>query len=285
MKSRIQSKTVASVFGSMALLLSLLLVFTPAKSAEHPRLLYATAEAGTKLVAFDLEDKKIRVIGDTGHPFSLGLALCPPGEEERERDEDWQRSERGRRAVAYTITNTFAEAQLAAVDLQTGAAKPVGSPLGQALNIMALTCSPEGTLYAIGQSNPMDPAFNSLYRVNRETGLASRIGPTGVSTGMGMGGFLMALAFAPDGTLYGASVSTLFRIDPVTGEAMKVVDLMGVTSVMGLAIDRDWHFYVADFVSQSSLYSLDVRTGMATPILNTELAFVHNIAFRNTRQE
>lgn len=285
MKSRIQSKTVASVFGSMALLLSLLLVFTPAKSAEHARFLYATAEAGTKLVAFDLEEKKIRVIGDTGFPFSLGLALCPPGEEERERDEDWQRSERGRRAVAYTIANTFAEAQLAAVNLQTGAAKPVGSPLGQALNIMALTCSPNGTLYAIGQSNPMDPDFNSLYTVDRETGLASRIGSTGVSPGMGMGGFLMALAFAPDGTLYGASVSTLFRVNPVTGEAMKVVDFMGVTSVMGLAIDRDWNFYLADFVPHSSIYALNVSTGMATPILNTGFPFVHNISFKAPHRE
>jgi hypothetical protein len=80
-------------------------------------------------------------------------------------------------------------------------------------------------------------------------------------------------------------VSTLFRIDPFTGEAMKVVDFMGVTSVMGLAIDDDWNFYLADFVPQSSIYTLDVRTGMATPILNTGLAFVHNISFKAPRRE
>jgi hypothetical protein len=287
MRLRIKSRIVAAVFVSMTLLLSLSLVFTPAKSAEQPSLLYATAMAGTKLVAFNLEDKGVRVIGDTGFPFSLALAPCRPGREDRQRDEDWRRGEGGQRAVAYTITNTFnpSEAQLATLNLGTGAATRVGSPLGQALSIMGMTCSPDGTLYAIGQSNSMDPAFNSLYTVNRETGLASRIGSTDVSTGMGMGGFLMALAFAPDGTLYGASVSTLFRIDPFTGEAMKVVDFMGVKAVMGLAIDDDWNFYLADFVPQSSIYALDVRTGMATPILNTGLAFVHNISFKAPRRE
>jgi DNA-binding beta-propeller fold protein YncE len=256
----------------MVLLLSVLLVFTPTKSEEQPRLLYATAVAGTKLVAFDLEAKGISVIGDTGFPFSLGLALCPPGGQNAQGDEDQQSGS------AYTITNTFADAQLAKLNLRTGAATLAGSPLGQPLSIMAFTCSPDGTLYAIGQANPMDPAFNSLYTVSRETGLASRIGSTGISAGMG--GFLMALAFAPDGTLYGASVSTLFRIDPSTGKTVKVVDFMGVSSVMGLAVDEDWNFYVADFVAQSRIYALDIRTGIATPILNTGLAFVHNIAFK-----
>jgi len=260
---------------------------SPAKPTEHRRPLYATAMSGAKLVAFDLEDKTVRIIGDIGFPFSLGLALCPAGREDQQRDEDWLVDDQGQRQVAYTITNTFnaSEAQLATINLRTGAATPVGSPLGQALSIMAFTCSPDGTLYAVGQSNSMDPDFNSLYTVNRKTGLASRIGPTGVSAGMGMGGFLMALAFAPDGTLCGASVSTLFRIDPSTGKAMKVVDFMGVTSVMGLVIDDDWNFYVADFVPHSSIYAVNVRTGMATPILNTGLAFVHNIAFKTPLRE
>jgi len=283
MRSRIKSKTIADVFVSMTLLLSFSLVLSPAKSTEHPRLLYATAEAGTKLVAFSLENKSVRLVGDTGFPLSLALAPCGPGPEDAQRDED--RDEGRRRGVAYTITNTFNphQAQLATVDLRTGAATRVGSPLGQALSIMGMTCSLDGTLYAIGQPNPMDPDFNSLYVVSRETGLASRIGSTGVSASMG--GFLMALAFAPDGTLYGTSVSTLFRIDRFTGEAMKVVDFTGVNSVMGLAIDKDCNFYLADFVPQSSIYALDVHTGMATPILNTGLAFVHNIAFKAPPRE
>ncbi len=262
--ARTRPKVVAGLFASLTLLLSLSLVFSSARSAEQPSLLYATAQAGNKLVAFSLEAKRARVIGDIGFPLSLPLAFCPPG------------------GVPYTITNTFdPSAQLATLNPGTGAAKLVGSPLGQALSIMGMTCSPDGALYAIGQFDSTNPDFNSLYAVDRETGLASRIGPTGVHDQESpYGGFLMALAFAPDGTLYGANVSTLFRVDPSTGEATKVVDFVGVELVMGLAIDNGGNFYVSDWVAPSSIYALNVATGLATPILNTGLPFVHNIAFK-----
>jgi hypothetical protein len=150
---------------------------------------------------------------------------------------------------------------------------------------MGMTCSPNGTLYAIGQFDPGNPDFNSLYTVDRETGLASRVGSTGVFVDQPpFSGFLMALAFAPDGTLFAANISTLFTIDPSTGHATKVVDFTGVTMVMGLAIDKAGNFYVSDWVTpSSSIYALDVGTGEATPILNTGLPFVHNIAFKGPR--
>jgi hypothetical protein len=209
MRDRIRSRIVA-VFASMTLLLSLSLMFTPARSAEQPSLLYATAEAGTKLIAISQEATRVRDIGEIGFPASLALAFCPPGE------------------VPYTITNMgdATTAQLATLNLGTGAATLVGSPLGQALTIMGMTCSPHGTLYAIGQADPTKLDFNSLYTVDRETGLASRIGPTNVLDPLqSHAGFLMYLAFAPDGkTLYGANTGTLFRVDTSTGLATKVVD-------------------------------------------------------------
>jgi hypothetical protein len=117
--------------------------------------------------------------------------------------------------------------------------------------------------------------------VDRETGLASRVGSTGVLVPGGVySGFFMALDFAPDGTLYGANTSGLYSIEPLTGQATKVVDFVGVTMVMGLAIGKDWTFYVSDYVAQSNIYAVDVTTGVATPILNTGLARVHNISFR-----
>lgn len=250
------SKIAAVLVAGIGVLLSL--VFTPARSAEQPSLLYATAGAGTKLVAFSLESNIVRTIGDIGYPFSLSLAFCPPG------------------GMPYTMVNTFdpAHAQLATLNLDTGEATLVGSPLGQNLAIMGMTCSPEGTLYAIGDSNGADLAFNSLYTIDRTTGHATRIGSTGAAK------FLMALAFAPDGSLYGASVSTLYKVNPHTGAATKVVDFTGVSAVMGLAIDSDGNFYLSDFVSASRAYSLNVGTGAATPILNTGLGHVHNIAFK-----
>jgi hypothetical protein len=90
----------------------------------------------------------------------------------------------------------------------------------------------------------------------------------------------MSLDFAPDGTLYGASTSSLYTIDPSTGQATKVVDFVGVTMVMGLAIAKDWNFYVSDYVAQSRIYAVDVVTGVATPVLNTGLVRVHNISFK-----
>jgi hypothetical protein len=252
--------------------IALSLLFAPPRaSAKEPHLLYATANTTieTELVAVNLKAMKVRVIGDIGFgPFSLPLAFCQPGK------------------VSYTITNTFdpTTAQLATLSLGTGAATLVGSPLPQALNIMGMTCSPGGSLYAIGQSDSGAPNFNSLYAVNRETGVASLIGPTGVldlGDPSGFSGFLMALAFAPDGTLYGVnSKSTLFSVSPLTGVATPVVTLVGVPFVMGLAIDRNGTFYVADFAPESKIYTVDLDTGVATLILNTGLPFVHNIAFR-----
>lgn len=272
-----RQKMFATFFASMPLLLSFSLVLTPAGSAQEPGLLYASAEGGTKLAAISLEARRVRVVGDTGFPWSVSLAFCPPG------------------GVPYTMTNLFdqAKAQLATLNLGTGAARLIGSPRSQALYIMGMTCSPDGTLYAIGQLDPANPDFNSLYTVGRETGVASRIGSTGVlvpSDPSGFSGFLMALAFAPDGTLYGVnSVSTLFSINPFTGKATKVADLVHSVSalplggVMGLAIDMGGNFYVADFAAVSSIYSVNVFTGIATPILNTGLAYVHNIAFKSRR--
>lgn len=263
MRVPMRSRITIPVFAVVTLLISL--VLTPAASAEEPGLLYATAGGGTKLVAFNLQAGNVRIIGDIGFPGSLSLAFCRPG---------------GR---PYTITNmgNASLAQLATLDLSTGAATLVGSPLGQSLLIMGMTCSPDGTLYAVGQADSTNSNFNSLYTVDRETGLASRVGSTGVLVPGGVfSGFIMSLDFAPDGTLYGANTGALYTIDPLTGLATKVVDFSGVTMVMGLAIAKDWSFYVSDYVAQSKIYAVDVSTGAATPVLDTGLVKVHNIAFK-----
>jgi len=268
----------AFAFASTTLLLSLLFALPRARSGEEPRHLYATAPpatgADTLFVRANLEAKKVRVLGNTDFPFSAGLAFCPSEGKDRQKDEDRQD------VVAYTIINTFdPAAQLAKLNLHTGEATLVGSPHGQGLDIMGMTCSPDGTLYAIGQLGPTN--FNSLYTVDRETGVATLIGSTGVKDKEpNFSGFLMALAFAPDGTLYGVNVSTLFSINLKTGLATKVVDMSGVVFVMGLAIDEDGKFYVADWVTGSKIYTLDSVTGIATPILETHLDYVHNIAFK-----
>ncbi len=274
MRTGMRPKIVAPVFVSVTLLL--LLVFTPARSAVQPQPLYAIDTNANKLAAFSLKAQTVRLIGSLGPQASGGaaaLAFCPSGG-----------------LVPYTIVNLFdPDAQLATLDLRTGAATRVGTPLpsDQTLDIMGMACSRQGTLYAIGQFDPSKPNFNSLYTIDRVTGQATLIGPTGVTDSRDCcGGFLMALAFAPDGKLYGVnSTSTLFTIDTSTGEATKVVDLYAAPGqllplVMGLAIDSRGTVYVADWVPGSRVYTVDATTGMVTPVLNTGLNLVHNIAFR-----
>jgi sugar lactone lactonase YvrE len=266
-----QTSRIVLAFAGVTLLLSL--VFTPARSAVQPQPLYAIDNSDNKLYSFSLKAQTATVIGSLGPDGALALAFCPPGG-----------------LVPYTIVNPFgSDAELATVDLRTGAATRVGTPLpsDQTLDIMGMACSREGTLYAIGQFDPSKPSFNSLYNIDRVSGQATLIGPTGVTDSRDCcGGFLMALAFARDGKLYGVnSTSTLFTIDTSTGEATKVVDLYTAPGhllplVMGLAIDSRGIIYVADYVSGSRVYRVNTTTGLATPILNTGLNFVHNIAFR-----
>lgn len=277
----------------VAFLASLNLVslgFAQGRSAVQPRLLYAIDNGDNALATFNLKAQTVTVIGSLGPQASegaLALAFCP------------QRGLVG--LVAYTIVNSFDPTfqQLATLDLATGAATVVGSPLpplpsGQALDIMGMTCSREGTLYVIGDFDPSDPNFNSLYTIDRETGQPTLIGSTGIKVPpegdpAGGFGFFMALDFAPDGTLYGANDFALYRIEPSTGQATEIVPFVGVTqppAVMGLAISSDSHFYIADYqplspgLPASRVYRVNTNTGLATPVLNTGLNLVHNIAFR-----
>ncbi len=271
MQSRTAPLSVTAVFVAAELLSVLVLI--PTKSAVQPNTLYATAGAGSNLVALNLQAKTTRTIGSIGSPPSLALAFCPPG------------------GVPYTITNLFNVPpmplpQLATLNLGTGKAMPVSSAVIEPNDMMGMTCSHNGILYAIGQSDVSQPdTYNSLYTIDRITGEPTRIGSLGVNDGSG-NDFLMSLAFAPDGKLYGASagnmlnISSLFTIDVETGHATKVVDFSGVNSVMGLAIDGGGTFYVADFVPGSNIYTIDITTGTATSVQSTGLQFVHNIAFR-----
>ncbi len=99
----------------------------------------------------------------------------------------------------------------------------------------------------------------------------------------------MSFAWDSDGNLYGASMMALYRIHPNRAtNATKVVDFVGSSRVMGIAIDEDDTFYAADFVGPptlSTIYRVDVETGFLTPLFNTGIAYVHNIAFNLERDE
>jgi hypothetical protein len=262
------------------------------ENSKHDRgssTLYATGQTGTVLLAIDVEKGTAAEIGPTHQPGSLALAITPDGR------------------AAYTVTKFNSDAHLAKIDLATGAATPVvGSPSLGYLQIMGMTFSPNGVLYAAGSFDTSLPlTFNSLYTIDLTTGSATRVGS--FSVGSTKSNFIMSFAWDSHGNLYGASMMSLYRIHlPRTTDARggvaqsqeagqgdealatKVVDFVDPavrpSAVMGIAIGADGTFYAADFRPISTIYAVDIETGFLKPLFPSTTAFVHNIAFVPERQ-
>jgi len=169
----------------------------------------------------------------------------------------------------------FGAQQLATINQRTGRAHLFGVRV-RGLAVMALAFR-DGNLYAVGDCNPAPKtfectpgpaAYNSLYKVNLRTGKFTRIGPTGAPQ------FFMDLAVDRHGTMLGVTTTlnpsltpaVLYRIDPATGTATKLVNLVGSNTVMGLASGRDGKLYATDFVQNPGLYRIDPATGFQTAI-------------------
>jgi hypothetical protein len=169
----------------------------------------------------------------------------------------------------------FGAQQLATINPRTGRAHPFGVRV-RGLAVMALAFR-DGTLYAVGDCNPAPKtfectpgpaAYNSLYRVDVRTGRFTRVGPTGAPQ------FFMDLAVDRHGIMLGVTTTLnpsltpaiLYRIDPATGTATKLVNLVGSNTVMGLASGRDGKLYATDFVQNPGLYRIDPATGFQTAI-------------------
>jgi DNA-binding beta-propeller fold protein YncE len=173
----------------------------------------------------------------------------------------------------------FGTQRLASIDTKTGQGTLFGAPV-PGLAIMAMAFGPDGVLYAVGDCNPNgayldcgpgpthDPNYNSLYTVNVVTGEVTRIGPTGAPE------FFMDLAFDRHGNLWGETSSLqpsyipagLYRISTETGAATKVVNLVGSSTVMGLAFAPDGKLYATDFTANPGLYVVDPKTGFESAV-------------------
>jgi hypothetical protein len=164
--------------------------------------------------------------------------------------------------------------QLATIDPKTGRATMFGAPL-EKLNVMALEFAPDGTLYAVGDSNPASPTFNTLYTVDRKTGAFTAVGSTGVP----QPNFFMDLAFDARGTMYGASMFGLFTIDRKTGTANKVASFVGGGAVMGLSYNATQDkLYATDYKGpRSDVYVVDIQTGFLTPVGTTGHPNAHGL--------
>jgi hypothetical protein len=164
--------------------------------------------------------------------------------------------------------------QLATIDPKTGHATLFGAPV-EKLNVMALDFAPDGTLYAVGDANPASPTFNTLYTVDQKTGAFTAVGSTGVPDP----DFIMDLAFDARGTMYAASMFSLFTIDRKTGTATKVVDFVGGGGVMGLGYNaKQDKLYATDWKTpKSALYVVDTKNGFLTPMADMGYPLSHGL--------
>lgn len=188
------------------------------------------------------------------------------------------------RGTLYSMCGPlFGAQQLATIDQRTGRAHLFGVRV-RGLAVMALAFGRTGILYAVGDCNPAPKTFectpgpagyNSLYAVDVRTGTFTRVGPTGAPQ------FFMDLAVDRHGTMLGVTTTlnpsltpaVLYRIDPATGTATKLVNLVGSNTVMGLAFGRDGKLYATDFVQNPGLYRIDPATGSETAIAALPFGF------------
>lgn len=175
-----------------------ILCVAPAAAAEV-QTFYTTSGAGNDLpngaevFAIEVSGSTIttRDVGPTHGGDCASLALSPSG-------------------TLYSMCGPLLKIQrLATIDLKTGRAHlfGVGVP---GLAVMAMTFAPDGILYAVGDCHPdknsectrdSDPNYNSLYKVNVQTGAFTRVGPTGAPQ------FFMDLAFDHNGNMFGVTTT------------------------------------------------------------------------------
>lgn len=94
----------------------------------------------------------------------------------------------------------------------------------------------------------------SIVTINADTGDVTPIGRTRFA--------ISDIAFAPDGTLYGISSITLFKINPLTA-ATTVIGDFGVANMNALAVRSDGTLFAAGV---NRVYTINPTTGAATAL-------------------
>jgi glucose/arabinose dehydrogenase len=258
------------------------LAATSAGHSDATSLFYTTSGAGNglpngaEIFAISVSGATVtsRDVGPTHGGDCGSLALSPHGR-------------------LYSMCGSlFGAQQLATINKKTGRAHLFGVPV-PGLAVMAMTFGRNGTLYAVGDCNPApvtfectsgsDPTYNSLYKVNVTTGAFTRIGATGAPQ------FFMDLTIDSHGTMLGGTSTInpslvpaiLYRINPATGKATKLFNLVGSNTVMGLAFGRDGKLYATDFTQNPGLYRVGTKTGFETAIAALPFGFSSGLELMN----
>lgn len=117
----------------------------------------------------------------------------------------------------------------------------------------------------------IDDANNELGTVDVATGAVTDIGPLGVE--------ITDIAFAPNGTLYGITGASLYRINSATGAAVRIGS-HGIDGANALVFGSDGTLYAASATS-TELYTINPATGGSTDLGSIGYESGGDLAFNN----
>ena len=174
--------------------------------------------------------------------------------------------------LAYAMTTTN---QLGTIDLQTGAFTPLGTLTGitQGNSVGDLARFPGGLLYGIWAQGVKLVVIDPVSLTESVVGVP--------------GNGISAIAFRPDGALFGVSsakstTNYLYRIDPGTGAAARVAPLAGpgfpgVEVYNSIKFDNAGHLYL---LNNNLLWTVDTSSGQTTLVGSTGFN-VYELGFAN----
>lgn len=206
-------------------------------SPAFGEVMYSSGSAGDGLAKFDTATGVGTFVGSYGLGLGDGFALTIDNTT----------------GTLYTLMDSYSDGKLATVNPATGAATVFGA--GNSIsNMMILEIATDGTMYSASWSS------NSLYEMDKTTGVATLIGALGF-TG------IMDLAFDSTGTLW-ATNGALYTVNTTTGAGTFVTALSGgIGSNMGIAFDSADNLLATEWGTASSpFWEIDTTTGVATAI-------------------
>lgn len=153
---------------------------------------------------------------------------------------------------------------LISINLTTGAGTTIGS--GFSSQIPDMTFSSGGVLYAWTESN------DTLATIDLTTGVMT-------SFGSNIGTSNTGLAFAPNGTLYLKPGSTLYTLDPTTGNSITSIGLSQSLNNM-LAFDSSGTLFSGVRGGGFTLVTIDPTTGTVTTIGSNSAGNISALAFQ-----
>lgn len=217
---------------------------------------------------FDLGDIAVVSEATTGQAlYATGIDLGSTGGSRLYRIDNYETN-----PVATVIGGTFKSVWDVAIDPTTGRFYGLGADgsfyeLNPANGLASLVGSTGEVdvnaleFDAAGQAWTWGGLTGDLFRIDKNTGDATRIGNTGFASGGD-------LAFDTDGALFGTTDSQLIRINKNTG-AGTLVGSLGFSGAFGLEIDAAGTMFVGRGGSSSGLaqlFRVNKTTGSATSI-------------------